>query len=91
MYKEHILKIFRYAMKNIWMLIFPLLRGFSVYHFNAADVKTWLEGAWMDILVLGAILIFGFVLNRTEHIIYEISLILKNNIKIKTMEREKTV
>ena len=61
MYKEHILKIFRYAMKNIWMLIFPLLRGFSVYHFNAADVKTWLEGAWMDILVLGAILVFGFV------------------------------
>lgn len=61
MYHEHPLRILRYSMKNIWLLIFPLLRGISVLHFNASDLYEWWKGAWFDIAVLFIILIFGFV------------------------------
>lgn len=61
MYHEHPLRILRFSMKNIWLLIFPLLRGLSVIHFDAAGVYTWLKGAWFDILFLGLILLFGYV------------------------------
>ncbi|MBR1591945.1 MAG: PH domain-containing protein [Ruminococcus sp.] len=61
MYHEHPLKVLKYSMKNIWLLIFPLIRGFTVLHFNAYDLYVWIKGAWFDLAVIGAILIFGFV------------------------------
>lgn len=61
MYHEHPLKIMRYSVKNIWLLIFPLLRGVYSLHFDADRLYNWLRGAWFDIAVMGAILLFGFV------------------------------
>lgn len=61
MYHEHPLRILRYSMKNIWLLVFPLLRGLSVLHFDAAGFYEWVKGAWFDILIVGVILIFGYV------------------------------
>ncbi len=61
MYHEHPIRIIRYSIRNLWLMIIPLLRGISVYHFRAADIFVWIKGAWMDILVMGMIIMFGFV------------------------------
>ncbi|HNZ98170.1 PH domain-containing protein [Ruminococcus sp.] len=60
MCREHPLKILKYSAKNIWLLIFPLLRGIYTYHFDKNWFYSWVQGAWFDIAVLGAIIIFGF-------------------------------
>ncbi|MEE5992671.1 MAG: PH domain-containing protein [Oscillospiraceae bacterium] len=57
MRREHPLRIVRYSTKNLWLLIFPILRG--AYHFTSQeDVIEWLQGTWMDLLVL--LVIFGY-------------------------------
>lgn len=61
MYHEHPLRILRYSMKNIWLLIFPLLRSTSIIKFNPDVFYEWLRGAWKDVAVLGVIIMFGFV------------------------------
>ena len=61
MYREHPLKILKYSLKNIWLLIFPLLRGIYTYHFDKNWFYIWVKGAWFDIAVLGVILLFGFL------------------------------
>ena len=61
MYHEHKLRILRYSMKNIWMLIFPFLRGLSVWTFDPAGIYAWIRGAWLDIAVLGIILLYGYI------------------------------
>lgn len=61
MYNEHWLRILRYSAKNIWLLIFPLLRGLKVFALDADRFYSWLRGAWFDIAVLGVILVFGFI------------------------------
>ena len=61
MFHEHPIKILKYSMKNIWLLIFPLLRGINAFHFNAYDLYIWIKGAWFDLAVIGAIIIFGYV------------------------------
>jgi len=60
MCREHPLKILKYSVKNIWLLIFPLLRGIYTYHFDKNWFYSWVQGAWFDIAILGAIIIFGF-------------------------------
>lgn len=61
MHHEHPLRILRYSMKSLWLLIFPLLRGVSVMRFDPAGIYSWIKGAWMDIAVIGIIMLFGFV------------------------------
>lgn len=61
MYREHWLRILRYSLKNIWLLIFPLLRGATVLSFDPRGLYAWISGAWKDVAVLGIILLFGFV------------------------------
>ena len=61
MYHEHPLKILRYSAKNIWLLVFPLIRGVYTYHFDKNWLYSWIKGAWFDIAVLGAIILFGFI------------------------------
>lgn len=61
MYHEHWLRILRYSLKNIWLLIFPVLRGATVLSFDPQGLYAWISGAWKDVAVLGIILLFGFV------------------------------
>ena len=61
MYHGHPLKILRYSAKNIWLLVFPLIRGVYTYHFDKNWLYSWIKGAWFDIAVLGAIILFGFI------------------------------
>ena len=61
MYHEHPLRILKYSAKNIWLLIFPFIRGLKTYHFSKDFFYTWIQGAWKDILVIGLIIIFGLI------------------------------
>ncbi len=61
MYHEHPIRILRYSAKNIWLLIFPLLRGVSTLRFDKDRFYSWVKGAWFDILILGLIMLFGLV------------------------------
>ena len=59
-YREHPLKILKYSAKNIWLLIFPLIRGLWAMKFDISQVYLWLRGAWFDIVVVILIILFGF-------------------------------
>lgn len=61
MYHEHPLRILRYSAKNIWLLIFPLIRGVNAAKLDVDKLYSWLKGAWFDIAVIGAIILFGLV------------------------------
>lgn len=60
-YREHPLKVLRYSAKNIWLLLFPLLRGIGAVWTDKNWFYNWLRGAWMDILVIGIIIVFGYI------------------------------
>ena len=61
MYHEHPLRILRYSAKNIWLLIFPLIRNFNIVFHNRNWLYNWLKGAWFDILIIGLILLIGYI------------------------------
>lgn len=57
MRREHPLRILRYSLKNLWLLIFPIIRG--AYHFaTKEDVIAYLRGTWFELLIL--LVIFGY-------------------------------
>lgn len=58
---QHPAVIFRYSVKYIWLLIFPLLRGVRTLRFDWETFHTWLEGAWLDVPVLIVMFAFGFL------------------------------
>lgn len=61
MYHEHPLRILKYSVKNIWLLIFPLIRNLRNLEFNKDFFYNWIQGAWFDVLILAIILIFGII------------------------------
>ena len=56
MYREHPIKILRYCIRNLWLLIFPLLRSSVLFPFSPEALLRWLHGAWFDILIFLTIL-----------------------------------
>ena len=72
MHREHPLRILKYSMKTLWLLIFPLLRGIwnifkawnrkqiQGFRLSPVAVLNWLNGAWFDLLILLFILGYGF-------------------------------
>lgn len=60
-FHEHPLRILRYSAKNLWLLLFPLLRGISVLKFDLSGIYRWLKGAWLDLAVIGIIILYGFI------------------------------
>ena len=56
-YHEHPIKILRYSAKNIWLLIFPLLRSLRFFPPSMQNLIEWGEGVWIDLMV--ALLILG--------------------------------
>lgn len=71
MIHEHPLRIFRYSMKNFWLLIFPLLRGIKTLSLDAQRLYTWIKGAWFDLAVVFLIIIFGYLQWRFSRIGFE--------------------
>lgn len=60
MIHEHPLKILKHAKNSIWLLIFPILRGVRTFSLDFDAFYTWITGGWFDLLVLIAILGFGY-------------------------------
>lgn len=61
MHREHPLRIVRYSIKNIWLLIFPLLRNLMSLRTTPEEVFRWIRGSWFDLLILLLILGFGWI------------------------------
>jgi len=61
LYHEHPLKILKYSAKNIWLLIFPLIRGIRAYRLDVNRLYEWFKGSWFDILIILIILLFGYI------------------------------
>ncbi len=88
MYHEHPLRILRYSVKNIWLLIFPLIRGINAFRLDRERLYNWIIGAWMDIIVIGLIILFGLVRWYYSRIDVTSSGIIHNNgiiIKLRTL------
>lgn len=58
-YHEHPIKILRYSAKNLWLLIFPLLRSLRFYPFSLQNIIDWGAGSWFDLLIALCILGMG--------------------------------
>jgi len=58
-YHEHPIKILRYSAKNVWLLIFSLLRSLRFYPFSIQNLIDWGKGAWFDLLIAALIICFS--------------------------------
>lgn len=67
-YREHPLKILQYSAKNLWLLIFPLLRSLRFYPFSLQNLIDWGAGAWFDLII--ALLILGIGTLRWQSCVY---------------------
>ncbi|MGN0622248.1 MAG: PH domain-containing protein [Porcipelethomonas sp.] len=82
--REHPLKIIKYAAKNIWLLIFPLIRGIRSMRLDFNALYSWIRGAWFDILIVLLILGFGYLSWRfTSFDITDQQIVRKSGIIIK--------
>ena len=67
MKRQHPIKILTLTVKNFWLLLIPLVRGLINLRF---DWRHWLEGAYIDVLTLLAILLLAYI--RWRFMTYEI-------------------
>lgn len=59
---QHPLKILSYSSKNLWLLIFPLIRGLlSIKSLSIDALYDWFSGAWFDLLIIFFILFIGYI------------------------------
>ena len=59
--RQHPLRFLSYTTRYFWLLIIPLARSLYSLTFEFNAFKVWLWGAWLDLLVLGAILAFAYI------------------------------
>ena len=59
--RQHPLRFLSYTTRYFWLLIIPLARSLYSLTFEFNAFKVWLRGAWLDLLVLGAILAFAYI------------------------------
>lgn len=87
MKNQHFIKIFSYCSKNMWLLIFPLIRGLmTISIFDFDGLYHWFEGAWFDLLIILVIFIAGVV--RWKFSRFEVKddrIIYSNGIFLKTV------
>ncbi len=83
---QHPLKILSYSAKNLWLLIFPLIRGLlSIRLGDTQAFIAWLQGAWFDLLTLVVIILMGYIRwNFSQYTIADNSLIFLNGVIVKT-------
>ncbi|HHX57295.1 MAG TPA: PH domain-containing protein [Clostridiales bacterium] len=82
---QHPYKILQYSARNLWLLIFPLLRGFVAIKLDINELYLWLKGAWFDILIILAILTMGYIRWRCSYFtIEEDSIIYRKGVFLRT-------
>lgn len=55
--RQHLIKILSYTTRSFWLLLIPLTRSLVALRF---DVARWLEGWWIDVIVISLIFIYAF-------------------------------
>ncbi|MBQ7755735.1 MAG: hypothetical protein IJ401_00305, partial [Oscillospiraceae bacterium] len=65
--RQHPIKILGYTTRTFWLLLIPLARSLVAVKF---DVATWLEGWWLDMIVLA--FMFLYALFRWFFVTFEI-------------------
>lgn len=64
MFREHPLRVLRYSFKSLWLLLFPVLRTSLRSPEEVLEggyFLTWLDHAKPEFLVLGLLLVYGFL------------------------------
>lgn len=86
MKRQHPLKILSYSAKNLWLLIFPLIRGLlSIRLGDTKALMDWFKGAWFDILTLILIVLIGYIRwNFSRFIVKDNSIIFINGVIVRT-------
>ncbi len=56
--RQHPIKLLSYTTRYFWLLLIPLARSLYSILLDVDAWKTWIAGAWLDLVVLGTI--FGF-------------------------------
>ena len=59
--RQHPIKLFSYTTKYFWLLIIPVLRSLYAIFFEGDSWERWITGAWLDLLVLAAIIGFAYL------------------------------
>lgn len=59
--RQHALRLFNYTTRYFWLLIIPLARSLYSLSFEIDALRVWLEGAWLDLFVVFAILAFAWL------------------------------
>lgn len=59
--RQHPLRLLSYTTRYFWLLIIPLIRSLYSLSFEFERLRIWLRGAWLDLLVLFAILAFAWL------------------------------
>lgn len=59
--RQHFIRLFSYTTRYFWLLIIPLIRSLYSLTFRIDALRVWLRGAWLDLLVLAAILCFAWI------------------------------
>lgn len=59
--KQHPIKLLSYTTRYFWLLIIPLARSLYSLSLDVNKWRSWIEGAWLDLVVLGAIICFAWL------------------------------
>lgn len=59
--RQHPVRLLSYTTRYFWLLIIPLVRSLYSLSFEIDALRVWLRGAWLDLLVLFAIICFAWI------------------------------
>lgn len=59
--QQHFVKLFAYTTRYFWLLIIPIVRSLYSLKFSVDAFRVWIEGTWLDLIVLAAILSFAWL------------------------------
>lgn len=59
--RQHAVRLLSYTTRYFWLLIIPLVRSLYSLSFQFDALRVWLRGAWLDLLVLLAIICFAWI------------------------------
>lgn len=83
--RAHPISIIEGISKNFWILLFPLVRGLIALQF---DLYRWVTGAWFDIMLVTAVLIYAILRWRgLSFTLDDDSIVVKRGIIFRTKAR----
>lgn len=59
--RQHPVRLLSYTTRYFWLLIIPLIRSLYSLSLEIDAFRAWIKGAWLDLLVLAAIICFAWI------------------------------